>query len=550
MLRPVPAAEEPPRRSLPIWKLTATLGLAILAFVALRSERRVSEERLALLAELREAGVGQQEIRDFAAGAFRETDPARIQIEAARLLLNREIARPGPWDPYETRERFGRVVELARRTGLELPALSRAFSVYASALVQLRTRTADTRLFSQHREWELPLEHAIELDPADLFPKQTLAFMYLEVWPAIAPEKKPQVEEVLRAAFADEGTFNSLIGQWVSIAGSLDAAARLVPDRPWAWRAFTEQAAFRRDWPGYVRYQQRYRRAVAVDTDAAIAEAEARIAIRNLGGARQLLDQTFSRLPLDAGSAQRVERILALRPAGPAGRNAADAAAAWLDWLEPLALLGHGPLSGDAVGRLAFLAAGDVPPEKAAFASLAAGDLGRAELFERRSDALWSERWAPYLTLKARLLLSRGDNAAARSTLEQAHRDFHPRLAWSVLAQSVGLPPPRTAAGTLRARGPASSWSETDWFWKEGVARLELLPERQARGFRLELAQAPASGGALEIFWDGAPVGLEALPPASDGRLAFDLPVTPEPHLLQLRPLAGGIPATARVSLR
>jgi len=550
MLRPVPVEEAPPRTGTRIWKLGATVALVALALHALRQDRSVVVERDRLLAEVRRAGVAGESLRDFAAGVYREADPARMKIDAARLLLNQEIDRPSPWAVGETRERFGRVLDLAREVGLELPTLSRAFSVYASALVQLRTRTADTRLFSQHRQWEAPLEHAIELDPSDLFPKQTLAYMYLEVWPAIAPEKRPQVEEVLRAAFRDEATFNGLATKWIEVAGSLDAAAELVPDLPWAWRAFSGHAAYEADWPAYVRYQRRYRRAVGAETDAAIATAESRIAAGNAGGARQLLDETFARLPLDASSGARAERILALRPAGPAGRNVARAAVAWLDWLEPLALLGRNPLSGAAVGRLAFLAAGDVSSEKAAFASLAAGDLGRAELFERRSDALWSEQWAPYLTLKARRLLERGDSAAARSALERAHRDFHPRLAWGVLAQSVGLPPPRTAAGTLRARGPATSWVEADWFWKEGVARLELLPQGAASGLVVALERTGERGGALEILWDGVPVGPVPLPAESDGRVAFDLDVTREPHLLQLRPAGSRLPQVGRVTLR
>lgn len=550
MLRPVPAEAPPERRGRFPARIVATLALAALAVLVWTRDRSVAEQRERLFEEVRAAGVGGEELRGFAAGAYRETDPARIEIEAARLLLNREIERPGPWDPAATRERFGRVMELARRAGVELPALSRAFSVYASALVQLRTRTADTRLFSQHRQWERPLEHAIELDPADRFPKETLSFVYLEVWPAIAPEKRPEVEQVLREAFQEEGTFNSLIGKWIAIAGSLDAAARIVPDTPWAWRAFVEEAGRRRDLAAFVRYRARHRAAVGAAVDKAIDEAERRIAANNPGYGRQLLDDTFASLPIDAESAPRLERILGRRPAGPAGRNAAQAAAAWLDWLEPLVLIGRDPLSGEAVGRLAFLAAGEVPPEKAAFASLAAGDLGRAELFERRSDALWSERWAPYLTLKARLLLSRGETAAARSTLERAHRDFHPRLAWSVLAQSVGLPPPRTAAGTLRARGPASSWTETDWFWKEGDARLELLPERAANALAVELARSPEGGGVLEILWDGVPAGIEVLSAESGGRLTLDLAITREPHLLQLRALAGALPPTARISLR
>ena len=308
MLRPVLAPEPPaaPRRAAFALRAVATLALVALVALALAGASARERDRDDYLAEARAAGVGREQLRELAVGFGRETDPARMRIETARVLLNREIDRPGPWSADETTARFGRVEELARQTAIELPAHSRAFSVYASALTQRRTRTADTRYFSLYREWELPLEHAIELDPADRFPKETLSFAYLEVWPAIAPEKRPQVEAVLRAAFQNRGTFNGLIGDWIRIAGSLDAAARLVPDRPWTWRAFVDAAARGDDWPAYTRFSRRYRASIDAETDAAIAEADSRIAANSAGWATQLLDETLKSLPVEAGSATAV----------------------------------------------------------------------------------------------------------------------------------------------------------------------------------------------------------------------------------------------------
>jgi len=528
-LHPVPDPEPAARRFTGRFaaKLAATAALLALAAYALARPGAVERERRALLDEARAAGVAPEAL-------------------PARALLNREIARQPPWRVEETRERLGRVQELARGVIAEQPSSWQALTLYASALTLMRTRTADTHLFTRFEEWERPLELAVELGPSYRFPKETLAFVYLEVWPAIAPSKRPEVEAILREAFLDEPTFSRLVGNWIRIAGSLDAAARLVPDRTWAWRAFVESAAQRRDWMAYVAYRTRLDRALEAEIEAELARAEALAATGQQGAALNLFDRILPTLAPDRASAPRLERLLARRPPAPGNQKTAQAAEAWLAWQRPLALLGQAPLSSAATGRLALLAAGLLSPEQAAFASLVAGNLPQAELYERRSEALWSERWAPYLTLKARLALERGDAAGARAELERAHRSAQGSVAWAEAAAAVGFVPER-AAGAPRIPTPRESWERTDWIWSGGEARLELWPARPARGLRLELEGNQAAGGVLDLIWDGAV--LEPRPLAAGQRtVELDLEVSPGLHLLALR--THGLPPTARVALR
>lgn len=549
-LHPVPDPEPAARRF--TWrfaaKLAATAALLALAAYALARPGAVERERRALLDEARAAGVAPEALRELAIETGRESDPAAMRLAAARALLNREIARQPPWRVEETRERLGRVQELARGVIAEQPSSWQALTLYASALTLMRTRTADTRLFTRFEEWERPLELAVELGPSYRFPKETLAFVYLEVWPAIAPSKRPEVEAILREAFEDREVFNRLFPRWLTIAGSAEAAARLVPDRTWAWQLLAESAYHRRDWPASLLFSARLRAARDAELTDALDRAESALARGQTRQATSLFDETLVRLPIDRGSVERLERIVARRPGGPATQAAARAALAWLDWQEPLVLLGQAPLSAAAAGRLAFLAAESLPPERAALAYLAGGDLPRAELLERRSQALWSEKWAPYLTLKARRALEARDTAAARAALEQVHRDFQTRLAWSVLAGELGVEP---APGGFGSRRPppaaAAAWDAASWTGGGEGPRLELLPERAAAGLEVELAEPPTHGALLDLVWDGASTGLRALAPG-ERRLRVDLTVTPEPHLLLLR--LHGAPARPPAALR
>jgi len=549
-LRPVPDPEPAARRL--TWrfaaKLAATLALLALAGLALARPGALERERGALLEEARAAGVAGDALGKLSQSLRREADPAAMRLEAARVLLNREIGRPAPWAVGETRARLGRVRELAGQVLAEQPASWQALTIHASALTLMRTRTADTRLFTRFEEWERPLELAAELGPSYRFPKETLAFVYLEVWPAIAPSKRPQVEAILREAFEEERIYLGLVGKWLRIAGSLDEAARLVPDTPWAWAAFVEAARQARDWPAFVRFGERRRRSLDAAIDRELERAEGLAAAGQHGAAVAAFDQALVGLAPERRHAARLERLLARRPPAPGGRKTAQAAAAWLAWQRPLALLGLPSISPEATGRLVLLAADLLDPAESAMATLVAGDLARAEVHERRNEALWSERWAPYLTLKARRALEAGDAATARVELERAHRSIRGTVAWASLARAVAFAPER-AAGAPHTPTPRDRWEPTDWLWQDGAARLELWPERDASALDLELEKGPRGGAILVPYWDGA--ALEPLPLAA-GQTTIRIPVevTPEPHLLELRRHAGDLRPTARVALR
>ncbi len=508
------------------------MALAWTAWAGARGREREGEE---VLARALAAGLETREARELTRAVRREADPVEARLAAARALLHAEIVRPAA----SGAGRLPTARDLAREALARQPASWEASWILGAAIALERSRARDPRLFSLARDWEAPLARAIEIAPAALEPQRLLAGAYVDVWPVLSPAKRELAERLLVEALADRTTFQRLIGPWIEIAGSFADAARLVPDQPWAWRAFVDAAGRRRDWSDWITYEERRRSAELAAFDAALAAAEKLQARGELGRARTELDAALAALLPDAAHAGRLERLLAHRPAGPAAERAGEAAVAWIEWSLPLALLGRNPLSADALARLASLAGSRIPADRAALVALATGDLPRAELYERRSDALWSERWAPYLTLKARLEQDRGATTAARTLLESAHRDYRPRLPWRLLAPGLGLAP--------EPRG-AQSWEATDWLWERGLARLELLPAHAAPGLAIHLATATADGGLLELHWDGAALPPLPVPPGTR-ELEARFPVTPEPHLLELRPRAGRIAPAPKIEL-
>ena len=140
-----------------------------------------------------------------------------------------------------------------------------------------------------------------------------------------------------------------------------------------------------------------------------------------------------------------------------------------------------------AMSRLASLAGSTLAGSEAAFAALAALDLPRADLLERRSEELWSEPWAPFLTYKAKQQAARKEIAEARATLLPVHRAFRVRLAWRALAERLG------AVGVVPGPPLArDAWEAADWWFDQGASRLDLLPARPAAAPRARVRRARA----------------------------------------------------------
>jgi len=224
------------------------------------------------------------------------------------------------------------------------------------------------------------------------------------------------------------------------------------------------------------------------------------------------------------GIAQALERC----PPGPVDGATAERLAPHLARALDRCLFASCDLQPAALKRLSHFVR-DPAPAQAALASLLAGDLPRASLYERRAQGLGTEPWAPYLITKARTLAARGEVDDAREALALVHLAWQARpLYWQAKAEVARTAGDAGGAAEAAARlaGLARrTWSASDWTWNRGVARLEMMTAAPAAGFAVTLDQVPANGSLVELRLDGAAVG--------------DFPV---------RPLAGAAPALRGVA--
>lgn len=529
----------------------ATLVVAALGAVTVVRHRAWLAVQESLAAQARSLGLEGPELTELQQRMRREEDPTAARMVLAARLFDLEIASQEPGSPASA-ERLLATRELAREALRDEPASWQAAMLLGAAVSLERSRTRDPRIYSLAKDWERPLVVAGELAPAERQPRRLLAAAYLEVWPALAPAKRATVEALLREAFQEPQTFERLFAPWVAIAGSLERAATLMPERPLTFQRLAATAFERQAWGDYALWSDRHRESLlaAFERDlAAAAGALARGDLQGLQLARQQYGAVLAAAPVDAEFAPVVETVLAKLPPGPAAESQVRAADAWLAWARPLCLVRDCPFSSAAMGRLASLAGTTLAASEAAFAALAAEDLPRADLLERRSEELWSEPWAPFLTLKARQQAARKEIAEARSTLLSVHRAFRVRVAWRTLAERLGA-----AGATLGPPLARDSWEAADWWFDRGASRLDLLPSRPAAAVWLDFAEPTKNGALLEAQWDG-----RALPPVAvpAGAAAARLPIAvtlaadgrPEPHLLEVRVRSGDLRPAARVRL-
>jgi hypothetical protein len=217
----------------------------------------------------------------------------------------------------------------------------------------------------------------------------------------------------------------------------------------------------------------------------------------------------------------------------------------WLEWDCDLFVRGRSLLSPPSVQRLA-LGAGELPLAEAALATLAGGDLARAELLERQLEAVNTEAWAPYWLAKARVLAARGERAGAAAAVARAHRNWRGAVIGTSVRAAIGGEQAAGASAEL-ATLAASDWPATAWRWRGSVAWADLLVADAAPGLRVAVASAPAEGAAVRLAVDGATVGV--VPARAGGSIAVGVPLAAGAHLVQLETVAGGrvVPGDVRL---
>lgn len=553
-------------------------GLA-LAGVSLLWQHRLAERQAEMSRWLERIGVPVLEAgtetagRPAAPNLTREPDPERVGLMAARAALAAEFdpslaaARP-PVPPAEAaRASAARLAEIAQRAGAVLaakPAAWDAAMILGASRYLSWSQGRDPRLFTRYRDWEAPLEEALRLSPGRRESVRFLAAAYLEIWPVLSPGKRQEARRLLAEVFRDPHDMEPLLEPWMETAGSLQAAFALVPDDPEAWRRVEEVLARRGDFRGWSAARQRRDAALLAGLRRDLDRAAVLADRGDLAGSRALFLAAAGRTRPEGRYRDILETALTRCPPGPVDRDTGNRLLPHLLWAVDRCLYGECALSATALKRLSFFAREAEPPERA-MAALFAGDLPRAESFERQGAGFWNETWALYLIAKARRLAEGGHVEEARETLSLVSRSWQDRplywLAASEVARAEGDTGAAVQAEERLAALSRTAWPAIAWNWRRGVARLEILTARPGR-LALALDQVPEGGGAVELRLDGTALGAFPFPPLAVGSpagtgtagapviLSPAVPVGRGLHLLEIENLLGGRVIPGELTLR
>ena len=163
-----------------------------------------------------------------------------------------------------------------------------------------------------------------------------------------------------------------------------------------------------------------------------------------------------------------------------------------------------------------------------------AGDLPRAESYERRSFQPRSEEWAPYLLLKARLLAELGSKDEAQRALALLPGNWRIAPQYRALVASLfAAPGSRHAALETPATLPPGEWRTRPKRW-----RLNVSGRHPGARIEIEVASASREGAAVRVVWNGMKARHQRV--VGPTRLHLTPDAWLEINHLELVPIGGG----------
>jgi hypothetical protein len=497
----------------------------------------------------------------------RERDPIHARLRMARAIVSDALdpaALPFAPASLDNPEAAAARLQLARRLAEEargeIPASWIAPMIEGAATYLQWSGTRDERLIREYQAWEEPLLESLELAPAHREPALFLAAAYLELWPVLADPKREQARELVSRAMREPLGLRRLLVPWLDRATNRQEAFAALPPQPEVWRQVLHHYAEDRRWNAFLEARERWQAAVESTAQEALAEAERRRRGGDLRGARELYLEAAATLPAEGASDATLDAIFQACPPGTTGSRFLSGLRHHLDRGLDLQLQGRSTLNPRTFARLTFAVdtGNRMPAHEAAFATLAAGDLPRAEALARRSaSSFLALEWAPYLLIRARELIRRGELNEASRDLDRVHPAWtqRPVYWWThlLLAQAQEDPSrARAALDRLHAgQEEGRDHRRADWRPRDDGHRLEWFARQDYTGFRLAFDAVPAGGAAVVVLLNGDPLGTFALRSGQRLNLSLESPVAAgEIHTLEVRPLAGGAVTPGRVVLR
>jgi len=524
-----------------------SLTLAFFTVAEFRSLQAAREEAFRWLAR---SGVTLD-----AAALAREPDGERVRLRAARAILAAELDPARRQEDSDNSSRLAEAVRAGREILARRPASWEAALTQGAGTFLAWSQARDPRLFTAYREWHAPLVAAYHLGPAKGDPARFLAAAYLETWPALSPHRRLLARGLLTEVFHDPEDLNRLLPRWLAAAPDRREAFSVLPDDPEVWKRVADAYARRGDLDGFAAARRRGEQSLLATLHRDLLAADRLRGDGRLGEARALYLSVAARARPEARYRRLLEGALERCPPGPVDRRTSERLAPHLARALDRCLFAGCELSPPALKRLARFAR-DPDPSQAALAALFAGDLPQAGLFERRNEAIGTDRWAPYWIAKSRLLAARGQADEARQALAQVSLDWQRRpLYWQAraeVARAAGDPGNAADAAARLAAAARRSWPATEWTWHRGVARLELVTGAPAAGLIVPLDAVPENGSLVELRLDGAAVGAFAVRPRAVLAPATGpgFPLVAGLHVLELESLDGGRVLPGDVELR
>lgn len=525
------------RRLSAVALLAAALVLATLAVVAEATRR---SEREAVIAQLDDERFSTEERARLVAASARDHQPDELRLDLAhRLVYDATTAATTAGVDGTSAGRLDVAHQLAAEAFAERPAAWRAPMLLGTATYLARAARRERELVTASEEWDDPLTWSRQLAPASPEPARFTVLAYLELWPALSPEKRQTTIDLMRVTLDQRQFFDRLIEPWLSVADDRETAFSALPDRAWLWGRLERRYAKRGDWRAFTEVHERRLAALAGELEAQLDEAAA-LARRDAWEGRRLYLQTIADAPRDTAFLPIAARALAEAPAGAPQPSLAEPLSRWLDWVFALALAGgESPLPPEAVGRLAG-AIPDLAPPLDAHAELTAGRLADGEVIERRRfDG--HPAWGGYLVVKARRL-ALADPKAALGALARADDSWRRRPSYLVTladaARAEGDDATAEAAEGALAALPAVAWTG------DGLrASIEAAAPTAARGFSID---GRADGEVMvTVRLDGRTVETRR---AGRRGLRVETEVAPGLHLVEVETIAGNRFEPARLN--
>lgn len=525
--------------------LARSVVLALCAFGALAAVVagwRHGRELASLQALAREAGA-DADSETLMARIARESDARFARVITARALtyhvINVRTRGAGTADLQRADAALPKARALTHEVLKDQPASWQAAMLLGTGHYLEWSLKRDRRLYTAAATWEKPLDGAVARS-GHPEPQRLLATVYLETWAALSPAKKDKARELLREVFrTDFRAFQALSPAWLETRGSLEEKLAVMPAEPRAWAELERFFAGRHDWRSLQAAFSRHSDALLEVFERRRLEAGERLALGDYYNGRALLLQNLVEAPRSRRFLPEVAASLELYPPGLHGLATTEALREWLEFLLELDRVDVRPLEPALMGRL-LDAAGELPPEVGAHAALLAGDIYQAERYERLTDSFQLDGWGPYLVAKARWAIGRQDADTARNSLDLASIGWRRQLPYLVVRRE--LETSRLAGATLLGAPPVDTdlfrrvdWPASAWRTLEGRSMLELWAPRAARGFSLEIDEAPDYGTVIELLLDGQPLGLATV--NTGDRLTLTLPISSRLHQLAIRPL-------------